>query len=393
MAKLFIYNPTCDMAVENGTYSYMPSRQLAQFEADISPLMAFLGRNNDYLLYEGDDEAFAIFWKRLGIHLPCFINKSTLQQAAITDLFPWGWSPVIHQHYASSLGLSSLNILKSPSQLRRFFSRETSVELIKELNKHRLPAFVTIPSLPLTIRSTSSAEECLNKYPNGMVIKTLWSSSGRGLQFIRNTHELSKSQNWLEAQLRKQGAVVAEPIYHKVQDASLQFMIQPDGTIDFLGLNFFDADQQGHFSKEYFHTPESVADKLPLNNNWLKDLADLISTSMQTLGIPQKYQGPVGIDAMFITDHQQQLKFYPLVEANLRCNMGLVNMAIKKLLHPTTKGTWKISQFQPGEAPRFLMEKTLAHPVKTQEQKIIEGWFPLTPFTADTRFAAWGQID
>ncbi len=382
------------MAVENGTYSFMPSKLLLQFEKDISPLMAFLGTKEDFVLYENTEakDSFVDFWSKLNIDLPRFIHEKEIQPQLISKVYPWGWTQLIKNRFSTHSPASALPILNSPSEFKAFFSRQTSLELTHKLSTHTLPTFVSIPKLPLAMTSVESIADLYTQSEQGIVLKTLWSSSGRGLLFIRNQQQLNNSANWIKAQLKKHGLLIAEPIYNKVQDASLQFYITTDGTIEFLGINYFDADLQGHFSKEYFHTPESIRDEMPDYKLWLYDLASSMKSSMLALNIPRKYQGPIGIDAMFIRDKNGQLRFYPLVEANLRCNMGLINLYIKELIHSEANGTWEITQFIQEDAHQFYIKQIEKYPIQLCEGKIKKGFFPLTPFHNDTRFAAWGLI-
>ncbi|MBS2213162.1 hypothetical protein KEM09_17225 [Carboxylicivirga mesophila] len=394
MATLFIYNPTCDMAVENGTFSYMPPQQLAKFEADISPLMAFLGQANDFVLSESESSlGFEQFWKKLKVNLPQFINKEHLQSIVVDQVFPWGWSQLIGHRYGRLCQSESLQINASPDTFKNFFSRQTSVNLVNELSSHTLPHFIELPTLPKVVSDIEDIYQRFHHSSQGIVLKTLWSSSGRGLLFIRNQQQLQSGTKWVEAQIKKHGSLILEPIYTKIQDASLQFNVLANGSIEFLDINFFDANSSGHFDKEYFHVPDTIKKYLPKDKNWLRLIADKIILSLQALHIPDSYQGPIGIDAMFILNDDHAIRFYPLVEANLRCNMGLVNLNIKHLLHPKASGSWQISQFKPGEADEFYHRQLQAHPIETSDGKITKGFFPLTPFLSSSRFAAWGIVN
>lgn len=394
MGKLFIYNPTCDMAVENGTNSYMPTRLLSKFENDISPVMAFLGTKDDFVLYNNIlPESFINFWRAIGIELPAFVQSKQIYSHQINALYPWGWSQIIKHRYGALCPNNSTTFLGNQQNLKSFFSRQTSLELTHELNKYEHSDFVAIPELPKALTSSEAIRESFLSSKHGIVIKTLWSSSGRGLLFIRTQQQLQNAGNWIDAQIKKNGSLIIEPIYDKVQDASLQFMIHTDQSIQFLGLNYFEADNRGHFSKEYIHIPESINSLLPTNNQWLSTLSSSIISCLNALKIPNKYQGPIGIDSMFIKDAKGQLKFYPLVEANIRCNMGLVNLIIKQHIHPEARGTWQISQFKTGEAQVFHQQHLKNHPLRLIAGKIRKGFFPLTPFSSDSTFAAWGLID
>ncbi len=383
------------MAIENGTNSFMPSRLLTQFEHDISPLMAFLGQEDDYVLYTGDGyHQFSDFWLQVNKRLPQAINQSQFKNLEFKSVQPWGWSQLIHNRYKqSSLPKSHIPVFSNGANYQQFFSRKTSLQLIEELNTQELHHFVSIPQLPQTVETIEAINDLLHLHPKGIILKTLWSSSGRGLLFIRKELHLSNGMNWIKAQIKKHGALIAEPIYNKVQDASLQFTIDRGGSYHFLGINYFDADQEGHFSKEYIHTPYEIFEQLPTDDVWILQTAQSLMKSMQALNLHHHYHGPIGVDTMFIKDINGDLRFYPLVEANIRHNMGLVNLSIKKLIASSSKGTWQITQFDKGGAVDFLEEHLQKHPVSIQNNKITKGFFPLTPFTTNTRFAAWGLVE
>lgn len=383
------------MAIENGTNSYMPPKTLMLFENEISPLMAFLGNQDDYVLYNNTTPKYFIdFWAKLNLKLPKFINNTQLASLNISNIVPWGWSQLIEKQFQSLFNdKSKFTHLKSHDDHKQFFSRISSVKLIEELSQKTLPDFVSLPTLPKIVDDTKAILEHLRANNDGIVIKNLWSSSGRGITFIKDEKGYNQKLNWIRSQLKKHKSLIIEPIYNKVQDASLQFIIDNDRNYTFLGINYFDSDEEGHFEKEYFHTPTKLQNALPDNKQWIQQLAAQLIRAMQTQNIHNQYNGPIGIDVMFIADENEQVKLYPLIEANLRCNMGLINLHIKKLLANNVKGHWCISTFKPGEALTFYVQQIQKHPIQVQDNKISEGFFPLTPFTNNTRFAAWGLIE
>lgn len=211
--------------------------------------------------------------------------------------------------------------------------------------------------------------------------------------FIRDEKTYLQNLNRITAQLKKQKQLIVEPIYNKLQDASMQFMIDDNGNYSFLGLNYFDSDEEGRFQREYFHLPDKMRDLLPKDKHWLRQLTEQLILTMQKHGIHRQYTGAIGIDVMFIADVDKQTKLYPLVEANLRCNMGSVNLSLKKLFADNTRGFWQISTFKNDEAALFYKQQIQKHPIRLMNNKITEGFIPLTPFNSDTRFAAWGVVE
>ncbi len=394
MNSLYIYNPTCDMAIENGTNSYMPPKALSLFENEISPLMSFLGDENDYLLYNGKKPYhFINFWKNINVKLPHLVSNDEVNHLQYSKVIPWGWSQLITHRIQDTCDKNNyFPIFKSQDEYKLFFSRLTSVKLIEELSLTSLPKIVTIPSLPKVIKTSEDILQLLKIHSAGLVIKTLWSSSGRGILFIRDEKTFLQNYNWINARLKKQKMLIIESVYNKIQDASMQFMIV-DGEYSFLGINYFDSDEAGHFKREHFHTPDKILKQLPNMKDELSQLADQLILSMKRQNIHKQYCGPIGIDVLFFTDDNNTIKLYPLIEANLRCNMGLVNLSIKKLLANSSKGYWQISTFKNGEAELFYKQQLEKHPIQLRNNKISGGFIPLTPFNSDTRYAAWGIVN
>ncbi|GEM_PF-5801830 len=381
------------MAVENGTFSYMPSKLLKQFESEISPLMCIIATANDTVYYPLDDpEEFIAFWRQAGFELPQLTGIESLNEKQFDTVFPWGWSQLIEKNFNKYRIDDRGKATDKQSYKKELHSRLTSFNITERLATKQLAPIVSIPQLPLKITSIQELNEIFLKEDSGIVVKTLWSSSGRGLIFIRNQKQFDDACNWVNAQLKKNQFVIAEPIYNKVQDTSLQFYIHPNKSYEFLGINYFDADEQGKFNKEYLHTPDSIK-QFTENDDWINETSNHIIESFSDLNIHNSYQGPIGVDAMFILNKKKEIEFYPFVEANLRCNMGYVNLFIKKMITEQSKGTWQISHFSKSEAMEFYNTMLREHPLQIKDNLIYKGFFPLTPFTTDTRFAAWGHVE
>jgi len=379
------------MAVENGTLSYMPSTMLRKFEEDISPLLSFIASGKDVIITNNESYTeFVHFWNRAGFEQPIYINWENYKKLSDNyQVSPWGWSPVI----AHRLRQFKIKYDFKLSATRKLFSRQTSLDIITEYIHQPTPKHTInfVPALPIKISNISKAEELLLHHSKGIILKTLYSSSGRGLLFIKQKEEITQNKNWIEAKIKAHGYVIAEPFYNKIQDASLQFIIEKD-QYHFLGLNFFDSDNKGKFAKEHIRIPDKIKPLLPNNDEWIKEAADRVIGSMKQLELHTKYSGPVGVDAIFLLDDDNNLRFHPIIEANLRCNMGLINMKLKERIANKSTGTWQIDTFEPGKAKEFFTQQMKEYPLKLKDGKIVEGFIPLSSFGANQQFAAWGII-
>lgn len=389
--SLYLYNPTCDMAIENGTRSYMPPTALRCFEKDIAPILFLLANPEDYVIGENSEmNTFLSFWGNLGFKSPRFISKEmAIKMNKTVSLKPWGWSQVVSHQFKN---LACMDFEDPHS--RRLLSRISSVDIVSKLNSYTKATdpFLHLPPCPDLAKNFQTIEQLYRKAPNGLVLKTNYSSSGRGLAFIKSKRELQNIKSWALSKIKQHGCIISEPLLNKVQDASLQFNVYKN-SIDFLGLNYFDADDQGRFSKEYLNPKLPFMNQLPSTDNWLKEAVNLLRDAMTELEINKKYQGPIGVDALFFKDKNDTLQFHPCIEANIRCNMGLLNLHLNKRIHPDSSGTWQIQSFKKGTIKAFFNTLIKTKPVIMEEGLIKQGFIPLTPYSDKQQFAAWGIIE
>jgi len=398
---LFYYNPTCEMAIENGTLSYMPPENLKQFERDIAPLMGFAGSASDTIICSHQPDAqFISFWEKANKIFPQFLSfgeRKTLAHGSIDQIIPWGWSYAMkHQlkHLIHNLSPETHIPEVSSKEFKQFYSRLTSVRIAKQLfeKQDRLPSIAYQPTTPKIFSSTEAVLDYFYTHPQGIILKTLWSSSGRGLCLLRTTREFEQAKPWIKARIKQHQFIIAEPLLNKLQDASFQFMINFDGTYEALGINYFDTDGSGRFQKEYLGIPSKIHSHLPQDNTWIDEISALLIESMQDLEIHQNHQGSVGIDVLFFYDESGTIRLMPFIEANLRYNMGLINLHIKKHIHPDSAGDWQITPFKNGEWSDFYHQYIKKHPAIYKDGLLYEGFMPLTPCHPTSHFAAWGFI-
>ncbi len=86
-----------------------------------------------------------------------------------------------------------------------------------------------------------------------------------------------------------------------------------------------------------------------------------------------------------------EFKLYPCVEINLRLNMGIIAHEVRRaLLAPGTEGTFHVTAFPTEEAAqRFYQEHIEQFPPLFQAEKIVSGYYPLTPIHSHTRHHAY----
>ena len=405
MRKIFLFNPTSEMAVANDTVSYTPPAFLRKFEKDVSPLLAFAGGSDDLLITDNiGQKRFRGFWEEAGVRLPEFTSVDDISGKMGNDTVmpvPWGWNRAVHKLFSPLKAFFDNSFIKSPNSewedsYRNAFSRETSVRFMDDVRSAAIGhEFISIPYIPLVVSSLKEIENWNKKGKLPYVFKTPWSSSGRGLYPITEHQFVERSRIWVKSRLKQQKKLIIEPWLNKLQDISFQFYIHTGGKIDFLGVNFFEAGRVGKFKKEYVGMPEVLRSRLAgfsLPDGWFDESAYVLKDVLKREHFHEFYSGPIGIDGIIFSDEKRVAKVHPCIEINFRLNMGYVNLKLKDILHPETTGEWAIRQFKPGEWKKFAEEKIKGSPIRREDGKILKGFLPFVPVTDEQLYGVWGEI-
>jgi hypothetical protein len=349
--KLFLFNPTCEMALANGEPSYMPPQHLRHFENDLATLPCFLGNENDFVLtHEKLNPQFIEYLKCLGFNTTQFIlSHNELNLSDNLDLLcPWGWSLSAHKKLNSFLPFCNDKWFQHPmakwlNTHPQLLSRETTSvfkKLLFNIDCKDYP-LLEIPTPPVKIETLESLKTITNYIKPPILLKTPWSASGRGLFKIRDINEHVEQNDWIKSKLRQQKCFYAEQYLKKLLDVSFHFIIETD-SIRFIGNTFFETDIKGQFLGCHIRFPENKnLDKILLTNA-CEQATDLLLKGLQLLNINKQYQGPLGIDAIFFENDNGKIKLNPCVEINLRHTMGLLNIFLRNRIHPEKTGYWKI---------------------------------------------------
>ena len=406
MQNIYLFNPTCEMAIANDTASYMPPMHLRKFEIDTAPLMGLAGGSNDTLIASNESEvtAFYSLMGEIGFDLPgvCNLEEIKLKNRGEIDfLSPWGWSRAAHRILSPLKKNCKNEFSDSPVAVwkqghREFFSRRTSLLFLQEFRKNEeIPDYISIPYTPLIINSFEQIQKWISENRIPFVFKTPWSSSGRGLYTVLSEQFAGRSEVWVKSRLKQQKELIVEPWLNKIQDFSFQFYIYSDGRIDFLGINYFEAGAEGNFEREYIGSPkgneyENTLKSLP--SNWVAETKVILLNALCKLGFEQYYSGPIGVDGIIFLDKHDRVKVHPCIEINFRYTMGLLNLELRKKIHPDAIGSWRIKQFKPGGWQAFVKRNVSSRPAHLANGKVISGFLPLIPYSGNQLFGAWAEL-
>ncbi|HEY3390126.1 MAG TPA: hypothetical protein VGK38_11180, partial [Prolixibacteraceae bacterium] len=142
---IYFFNPTCELAVANGSANYMAPAPLRRFENELSTLPWILARPDDIVLSDRvPSQQFTDRLESAGFRLPTFrTTESSFSDPAFLPiekgfLFPWGWSPSAHKLLSPLKSGCCDEFLNSPvvewrDSHRDLYSRRSALTILQRI--------------------------------------------------------------------------------------------------------------------------------------------------------------------------------------------------------------------------------------------------------------------
>ncbi len=396
--ELFYFNPTCEMAIANGSSTYTPPKHLEKFRNDLSVLPIYFGDAQDLVLIDGTvPNHFFDDLKNKGWDLPLVVNRSEdipPELLPLNKLSPWGWSPAVirrMQPFIHLLGESeeSRQMVCWKEEHKVMMSRLTGQKLSQLVKAVLLPdGYISIPEVALRVDNMPQLIDMEREMTTPILLKTPWSASGRGLFKIRSRDEKVAESKWIKSKFKQQGFLMAEPFLDKIQDLSFHFKKEL-GRVFFLGTTYFKSESDGRFVGCYIGIPEiDISRTFPLQEV-VEQASNLLKKSLHDLKEIENYNGYIGIDALLFYDDVGEIKLHPCIEVNLRYTMGLLNLFLQNRIHPSSKGFWNIIVMNELEPTSFLPTDNLVF----KNGLLVSGKLALTPPPIGGGFMAVMTVD
>lgn len=397
---VFYFNPTCELAVANGSFSYMPPLLLSKFENDCSVLPFVFSTSGDFVLTESKPSSE--FIKRLtaaGFEMPefCNLNELTSESSAnLNSIFPWGWSPAAHfilkglkDKCSPEFQISSVFSWKE--EHKTLFERMTSLHFLNDfLRQNPLDFFINQEMMGTIVTSIEEIGNLLEKQ-NRLVIKSPVSSSGRGIQIIRKSALNSSNIQWISGILNQQKYLIAEPFLDKIADLSFQFRITDKNEPEYLGYSVFETNTNGQYKCSLIHPQIEIngfAEIFRETGEMIEITASRLKMALKNSIYKEVHRGFLGIDAIIYRD-SEGLKIQPCIEINSRMNMGILTILIEKKIDKNSTGKFALFYGQHGEFQKFAIEKAIEHPLKIKNGKLESGFLSLVEPNSEKKFGAY----
>lgn len=399
----YFFNPTCELAVANGSPYYMAPAKLRRFEKELGTLPGLLATPHDFVLtHQPSTPHYTDRLQEAGFQLPRHIDLETaLSDPEFQDLpkgalIPWGWSPVAHQLLTPLKPECSEEFNSSPvSQWlpihRELYSRTNALAVLSEiLNQRKNESLLPLTALPIIC--TNHEQIIVQQQRWGkVVVKSPWSSSGRGLQVLRPGEYNQTNRQVITGFIKQQGCVVVEPWQNKIMDLSFQFYSHGNGSIEARGITSFMTDHTGHYLGNYLtelppFLPQEVKEFL---DQQLKEIKQSLWDALIKNQIATHYSGWFGVDAIVYKDESGWLKFHPCVEINCRLTMGAITLKLRDHLAEHSTGMFQIMNGADGIFKSFCKEQKKKFSLIIDDGKIVSGFLPLTPVEPESACGAY----
>ena len=378
-SDVYLFNASNDSALACNSICYTPSKYIQIFESDLATLPMFFAQQEDIVLVtERPSLEFCNHMHSLGYTVPQFvtradfINQHEYKNFTLNALKPWGWSRTVHTIFRTVKDRFHNNgkFCDWNPKIRELHGRLTAANVLQTIVKQQHPICVNESAIPLVVTNIESIPEFFQKNER-WVMKSPWSSSGRGLMRISPDRYTDLEKKWAQGIIAEQGYIMVEPWHDNRFDFSMLFSII-DNEISFLCCSTFKTNDKGQFQGSYIHWPINN----PITNSEstehvLEDIVPLLIEALKKQNFHNIYEGWMGVDAMLINDNGKML-IHPCVEINCRYTIGHVAYAMRK--HSKQEN----ALLRIGSMVEFEQSKTQ-----------IATSFAITPITDKTQFVGW----
>ena len=410
MSRLYYFNPDHDLALANGSAHFQAPESAAAFADDLSLLPCWFAEEvaSEVL----SDQEFSRDLNILGLDvatIPLF-SKDKIEEFKVE---PWGWDMAVRKFFLNN-GVAE-KLLPTPEKIeeyKKLAHRRLTIAAMDYLRSRSIYP-ESLPQSAVELSSMSDVNAFASKYKE-VVFKAPWSGSGKGVFWSSGALTPSLS-GWCKRVIEKQGSVMGEIAYDRVQDFAMEFKVGR-GDVVFAGYSLFFTEGSGIYRGNYLLSNEDIEEEL---TKWVsKDYLEWIRVELMNFlreKVAKVYNGFVGVDMFVYKEcalHNAQpmvlgsgekstiggieqntqgveYRINPVVEFNLRMTMGMVARTIyDRCVVKGAEGMFTIDHCPPGELLRDHCSKTEENPMEIENGRFKKGYFSLCPVVENTVYRA-----
>lgn len=329
-STLHLFNPSHDEALAAASPYYYPSKIARRLSADWAMLPMLWAEKGDVVYWPDDKKEMSQSeeetMRNSGIRMVRRREMTPRFWEGITRIEPWGWDALVcHQLAKMGAPARLLPSAERLEQIRMLSARHTTTAVLPRLIDGLRAQGVPVTGESYIARDEEEVMRLVSKYGR-VVVKSLWSCSGRGV-FTIDDCPTPSDEGRMSKLLRTQDALEVEPRYEGVMDIALEFDAQASGDVIYRGLSLFLTSPGGGYKA-------NVVAKQEVLQSRLFQSCPVLEAHFQTLSrecekvlsevIGGRYEGPLGVDMMVIKGDEGKLLLHPCIEVNVRRTMGYV---------------------------------------------------------------------
>lgn len=332
--RLHIFNPEHDIALAANQARFTAPHAGRQMRADLGFIPALWADDGDLVLVDDVEAAMeAVRHVQKYAHDVVFITLADLKVLASTfgddfKIEPWGWDCTIKEQ-----------LVRVDEAFCRFTPTDVVLDEIRRLSSRQFAAISLLPRLceiggervvgeSRYCESMDEALAAMAAYGNS-VLKSPWSSSGRGVRYVQTAEPDEHTQGWMRNIIKQQGGLMVEPLFVKVYDFGMEFGVAVDGNVEYRGLSLFNT-RGGAYTGSICATEKDKREILArfVDINLIDSICQAIQQTLQPI-MENVYNGVFGVDMMVVAkEGAEGFLLHPCVEMNLRRTMGHVALAL-----------------------------------------------------------------
>ena len=388
------FNPGHETAVLHASKHYQPAANQVKMQQELAFLPAWYACAGDYVWLNDDskekfDEEGTVFSPSAHAIFPKdLIDRRNDLFAQPIDL--WGISPqAIHlfEKLSERYDLCWRIPEWKPEYAvlgNRFFALGLLSFLI-----HAHPE-IEEAILPVLFSEISEIEQYLVHSRERQLVKSPYSSSGRGLVWLPPGKLSQSERQIISGMLKKQNHVSVEKVLDKQLDFSMQFENDGEGNVRFVGYSIFQTRAKGVYEKSFLSLQDELEKRITsfLDANLLNTVRETLAGRIQEKYFPF-YKGNIGVD-MMVYKSGNRYRLHPCVEINMRKSMGYLAIRLQEnYLHSSFQGELRLNYYSPlGEALKKHRELMQQHPLVVENNRILSGYLSLCPVRETSQYHA-----
>jgi len=389
---IFLFNPDTDLALASNKLSYTASLPIRQMAQGLAALPLWYASSDAYVLFpDAEFESQSEFVKKVNkafgreIKPLSYGQLSGLREACF---HPWGWNrSLCHKLLLAGVNESCLPSEKQLEQTRRLSSREQVHHVLKSFENES-----GCCGMSMNLSDIQSCRDFVDAHPEGVVFKSPWSSSGKGLCWCRDGFT-SHLEAWCSKVIREQGLVTVQPYYHRIYDFAMEFRLDGKGSVDFIGYSLFRTNEHGAYLGNVLASDDAIESLL--SQGLEAGVLWRVKRKMIEVLANFDYQGYMGVDMMICLDGKSGRRVvHPCVEMNWRMNMGIVSHEFAKyFMHPASEGFLQVENMALSGLKKNDMELEMDEALKSMKNGNINEGKIILSGGKNSPFVAYASID